>query len=219
MEENIIKAPNIWFTADLHVHHLNILNHQKNRVKGMNLKSSDDITAHDKYIIDMITSMVKRGDRLYIIGDMMFGSREQAIDLLSKIHCDKFFINGNHDKAFNQLDNYFAWKGDIKTATFKKELYPYLKQDFEVCMCHYPMLSWPRKSYGTMMLHGHTHNNAPFENECNDLRLNVGIDNPLCNFKLFSLEQVYNEYEKKLKGLNPRRYIEKVSKEDKHFIR
>lgn len=219
MEEIKKNVPNIWFIADLHIHHKNILTYQVNRIKGMSLKSKDDITAHDKYIVDMINSMVKREDRLYIIGDMMFGSREEAIDLLSKIHCDKFFINGNHDKAFNQLDNYFQWKGDIKMATFQKELYPFLNQDFEVCMCHYPMLSWPRKPYGSMMLHGHTHNNAPFENEGNDLRLNVGIDNPICNFKLFSLEQVYDEYKKKLKGLTPRQYIEKISKEDKYFIR
>lgn len=219
MNENELITPKIYFCADLHIHHKNILKFQKNRIKGMQLKSENDIDGHDNYIINMLKSTLHKEDTLYILGDMMFGNREDAISLLSQIKCNKFFINGNHDKAFNQLDNYFKWKGDIKITSFSKDLYPFLEQDFEVCMCHYPMKSWPSKSYGTMELYGHVHANSLFIDDGDDLCLNVGIDNPICNFKLFSLEQVYNEYRKKLKGLTPRQYINKITDENKHFIR
>src|SRR5574344_1385183 len=210
---------NIWFTADLHLHHKNILMHQVNRVDGMSLKSIDDIETHDNYIINMLRSTIKKSDRIYFIGDILFGDRNSAINFLSKIPGSKYFINGNHDAAFNHLDNYFKWKGDIKQVCFKKSSFDFLKKDFEVCMCHYTMLSWPGKSRGALMLHGHTHNNAPNENSGNDLRFNVGIDNPLANFKIFSLEEIYNFYLKKLDGLTPKEYIEKVTKENKNFVR
>ena len=208
----------VYFTADLHIHHINILSHQNNRVKGMGLKSKNDITTHDAYIMDIL-KQVKPEDRIYFLGDTLFGNRQDAVNMISKVKGNKYFINGNHDAAFNQMDNYFKWKGDIKQVTFQKDLFPFLKTDIEVCLCHYPLISWPRKSYGSILLYGHVHANSLFLDDTDDLMLNVGIDNPKSHFNLFTLESVYEIIQKKLKGLTPRQYIDKVTKENDKFVR
>ena len=38
--------------------------------------------------------------------------------------------------------------------------------------------------------------------EGNDLSLNVGFDNPMCNYQLFTLEQVYKFYKKKVVNIS-----------------
>ena len=44
---------NIWFIADLHIGHKNILKHSPSRIKAMGLKDEADIESHDNYIIDL----------------------------------------------------------------------------------------------------------------------------------------------------------------------
>ena len=222
MEEQIRteNEVNVWITSDLHWGHKNIIKYEPHRVKDMGMKSENDMTTHNEYLIKMINEKVKRNDRIYFLGDIVFGNRDDAMAFMSRINCkNKYFINGNHDAAFNGLDNLFRWKEDMKEVTFKKNEFSFLDMDFDVFMCHYPMKSWPRKSYGCMNLYGHVHSQAPYIDESEDLCLNVGIDNPFSNCSILNLRQVYTFYKKKLKGYTPRQYIEKITKENKKFTR
>lgn len=215
---------NVYFISDLHISHKNILYHSPNRVKAFNLENNEDIEGHDKYIIDMWLSTTKRNDHVYILGDFILTNKEKTEKILNilkskgvKIH----MILGNHDKSLKGLDRYFESVDLYKTVRFKKSIFDFIEEDeFEIFMCHFPMKSWFNKPRGSMHLYGHVHWNSPhMDEETDDLCLNVGLDNPMCNYKLLSLEQVYNYYKSKLNGLTPKQYIEKVTKENNKFIR
>ena len=214
---------NVWFCADLHILHKNILHHQPQRIEAMGLKDKDDIESHCKYIIDLWHSKVKRGDHVYLLGDVVFENQQLSIKILhelkskgAKLH----LIVGNHDKSIQNMHNMFESIDLIKVVDFKPTQFTFIEEDtFPVVMCHYPMLTWARKAHGALHIHGHTHDNSPWENEGDDLRINVGFDTPFANFDLVSLEKLYQWYKTKLGGLKPKAYIEKVTKENPMFIR
>lgn len=222
MEEKEKSEYDVYFIADLHLRHRNILKHQPNRVHAMGLKNEEDIDGHDQYIIDAWLDTVKRNDHVYVLGDMILSSKQDSLKILHNLKskgCHIHLIVGNHDKSTQNMKNMFNSIDLIKVVDFKKSVFPFLDEDFCCVMCHYPLLSWPRKAHGSIMLHGHTHNNSPHENEGNDLRLNVGMDTPFANYQLISLEKIYTWYKGKLNGENPKDYIEKITKEDPKFIR
>ena len=227
MQEKEIKdAPyEVWAVSDLHLRHKHILRHQKARIEAMSLKDEDDIDGHDKYIIDMWLSMTKRNDHIYIMGDFIMSNRDTAVYVLHKLKsngCKIHLIVGNHDKATLKLDNLLESIDLIKVVDFKKSVFTFLDEDLPVVMCHYPMATWPRKCHGAIHLFGHIHANSPHIDEGlqeGDLMLNVGLDTKLANYKLINLRDIYKWYKEKLGGLSPTDYIEKVTKENKTFIR
>ncbi len=212
----------IWFTADLHLRHKNILQHQPARVEAMGLVDADDIDGHDRWIVDMWYDAVKRNDHVYVLGDLILADRVTSLYLLGrlkrkgvKIH----LIIGNHDKSTYNLTNMFESIDYIKVVDFKASVFDFLPCDLTVAMCHYPMKSWPRKPQGSINLYGHVHANAPWIDDSDDLCLNVGLDSPFANFRLVSLRQISDWYSAKLNGLTPREYIEQTSINNPKFIR
>ena len=217
------QSPTIWFIADLHLMHTNILKHQANRIEAMGLTDSDDIEGHDKYILDLFKEQTKRGDKVYILGDFILSNQVTSLKLVNKIKSlgiDLSLVVGNHDKSTSRLSSMFESIDLIKVASFKKEVFPFIEEDVFTCvLCHYPMKSWPHKCQGAMQLYGHIHSNSPWCDGETDLAVNVGLDAPLSRYKLISLEEIYSYYKNKLNGLKPKDYIEKVSREDPNFIR
>lgn len=217
------KSPyNVWLTADLHIGHKNILKHQKNRLIKLNLQNDEDIKAHDEYIINTWLQQTKRGDHIYVLGDFIMANSNDTNKILNKLKsngCHIHLIVGNHDKSSLKMTNMFDSIDYIKNVLFKKSIYPFLKEDFRIIMCHYPLKTWENKCQGSLNCYGHVHNNSPWIDEGKDLTINVGIDNPKCNYKLFSLEEIYNLYLDKLNGISPIEYIKKVSNANEYFIR
>ena len=78
-------ANNVWITADLHINHKNILHHQKERIKAMGLNGVEDISGHDEYITNMIKKKKKRGDRVYLLGDVILDNQQKSKKFLEKI--------------------------------------------------------------------------------------------------------------------------------------
>ena len=56
----------IYFTADLHFGHANILKHSPNRP----FSDTVDIAAHDEWLLDLWRSTVDRRDTVYIFGKL-----------------------------------------------------------------------------------------------------------------------------------------------------
>ena len=101
---------NVFFIADLHIGHKNILHHQKQRIDAMGLTDCNDIELHDKYIFDMWHSMVKRNDIVYVLGDFIMKNQEETLKvlhILKKHGCKIHLIVGNHDKSSQKFDNMF----------------------------------------------------------------------------------------------------------------
>lgn len=184
----------IYFTADLHFGHANILKHSPNRPYS----DTVDIAAHDEWLLDLWKRTVDKRDTVYILGDLTFLKSEEARHLLEKLPGQKFLVEGNHDGSIRAYKNYFKEVYQIKEMRFKTTVAPFLKEDFNVVMCHYPMVTWNKKPYGAVMLHGHCHGKLDEYNANSmDLRFDVGIDGSLAKQKFLTLEDVYNAaYEK-----------------------
>lgn len=197
----MITNPQIWFTADIHAFHKNILKHCPERQKICGAKDENDVEAWDKWMIEKWNSTISKKDMVYILGDFAFGSPESVRKLLDKLHGKKFLILGNHDKSSEHLDNYFVQITQQKLVTFKKSNFDFLDEDFQVFMCHYPMVTWASKHYGVVNAHGHCHGRLDDYNEAStDLRVDVGIDGKLANFNFITLEQLYRYFKEKTKG-------------------
>ena len=185
----------VYFTADLHFGHPDILKHSPRRP----FSDTVDIVAHDAWLLDLWLSTVDKRDTVYVLGDLTFLKSDNARRLLEKLPGRKFLIEGNHDGAIRAYKNYFIEVYQIKEMTFKPTVAPFLKEDLDVVMCHYPMVTWNRKRYGALILHGHSHGKLDEYNaQSMDLRFDVGIDGTLANLHFLSLEDIYNAATEKI---------------------
>ena len=162
----------------------------------------EDTEAHDKWLIDVWNNTISKKDIVYIIGDFAFGSTEDIKKyLLPKLNGHKYLILGNHDKSSQNIKGYFTQITQMKEVTFKEKNFPFLEEDFKVFMCHYPMITWDAKHYGVVQVMGHSHGSLDqYNEESTDLRVDVGIDGTLANFKPISLEELYVYFKKKTNG-------------------
>ena len=184
----------IWFVADTHFSHKNILRFRNKRVETFNLdvNNEDVLEQHDIELIKLWNSVIKKKDTVYIIGDFSFASPERTRKILEKINGKKHLIVGNHDKACNTLSNYFESVSQIKEVTFKKTVFPFLDESIHCVLCHFPMIAWNRRMHGSLMIHGHTHGALDAVNaQSEELRVDVGFDAILNDNGFASLEQVY----------------------------
>ena len=206
----------IYFTADLHFGHSSILKHARKRPYS----DTVDIVAHDAWLLDLWCSTVDKQDTVYILGDLTFLKSEEARMLLEKMPGRKFLIEGNHDGSISAYRNYFKGVYQIKEMRFKPTAAPFLKEDFNVVMCHYPMVTWNHKPAGSVMLHGHCHGKLDdFNAQSTDLRFDVGIDGSLANLRLLTLADIYNAATEKITQSNCRSFAEYAMNNYKEDVR
>lgn len=193
----INPIPQVWFTADTHIGHKNILKHCPMRASASGF-GINDVEAHDKWIIDTWNKTVSKKDTVYILGDFSFNSSDiLKRNILPKMNGKKFLIIGNHDKTSEHLDGYFQQICKIKEVIFKQKNYPFLEEDILIIMCHYPFLTWDKKTYGCIDLHGHVHGRFDDYNlESGQLRADVGWDSKLAKYNLVNLETIYKHMKK-----------------------
>lgn len=206
---------NVYFIADLHFFHRNICKYT-DRAKVMGLdEENPNIGEMNEWIINMWNSIVQRQDIVYILGDFSFINTEETRKLLERLKGHKHLIWGNHDKSCRGLENYFESTSDIRTVVFKQQNYSFLKEDFVIQMCHYPLLAWDRRMHGCCMVHGHTHGAIDQMNEeSRELRVDVGLDAKLANYSLVSLERLYEHFRGISSGMRLSDYIKAKSEED-----
>lgn len=169
----------IWFTADTHFGHVNIVKHCH--------RPFESIEEHDRAIIDNWNERVEKGDRVYHLGD--FGlpqgfddARGYLLSILDELKGQIHFIRGNHDKLISgAVADRFVTDRLLHTVKVGKG-----KDRQHVVLCHYPFETWNRSAHGAWHLHGHCHGNLPANQY--RLRMDAGVD---CNdFAPVSYEQV-----------------------------
>jgi calcineurin-like phosphoesterase family protein len=183
----------VYFTADTHFFHANIIKHCPNRPYPGTVGAMQ----HDEWLIDLWNSTIEKKDIVYIVGDFAFGNKPLVEKLLGKLHGQKHLIIGNHDGSSSKSPNYFASMSQIKDLNFKASVHPFLKKDFDLALCHYPLVSWNRKNYGACMVHGHCHGRIDdFNAKTGDLRVDVGIDGKLAREcgGFISMERLYEHF-------------------------
>ena len=159
----------IYFTADLHLGHTNVL--------SLCNRPFLSVEEMDEALIANWNRRVKKNDTVYVIGDLIW-DKKKAINYLSKLQGNKILIQGNHDHD---------WLKTEGARTHFREIVPYLEINFNghpITMCHYPMLEWKnsRKNNSAKLgylVHGHIHNRTDslylplFQQEH---ALNAGVD-------------------------------------------
>jgi calcineurin-like phosphoesterase family protein len=191
----------IWFISDLHLGHERILKFQD--------RGYSDINKHDEMIIKYWNETVGKKDTIYILGDLCLKTTEDTRKVLERLNGNKILIEGNHDSSSVRNSNYFGSVKKIYNITFKKSTYNYLDNNFKLCMCHYPILSWEGRDGGVCMIHGHCHGKIDsFNNSSKELRVDVGYDGNLSKGKFITLQQLYNYFKKIAKTSNFKEYMQ-----------
>lgn len=134
----------IFYTADLHLGHENIIALSKRPYK--------DSVQMLKVIMKNWNSAVTDNDEVYIIGDLFFkiNSTEQ-LEILRSLNGKKHLILGNHDKGFNSnVKNEFVTISDYKKIDDNGR---------RIILSHYPILEWEGYFRGAYHIYGHIHNN------------------------------------------------------------
>jgi len=171
-------VPNIYFTADLHFNHRNII-----RLCNRNFALTDDEVSDESTkpsnesvqkmnaeLICRLNESVDYQDRLYLLGDIgYFKNRNDLAFWLSQIHCKNVgVLYGNHDNE-SLLDDWCTYAGWNQLSPIHEETI----LGHHVVMSHYPMSSWNHMFRGSYNLHGHTHG----KHTPGGRQYDVGVDN------------------------------------------
>lgn len=160
---------NIWFTADTHFGHCNIITYCNRPFK--------DPDQMDQLMLDRFNEVLRPGDVLYHLGDVAH----------SKFNLDRFFgglrtksihlIYGNHDKPGRFKHKNIAWAGELKRISI---------DGINITLCHYAMRTWSNKGRGAFQLYGHSHGNLPGQGR----QMDVGVDTN--DFYPYSWDQIHS---------------------------
>jgi calcineurin-like phosphoesterase family protein len=151
----------IWFTADTHFGHANI-------IKYCNRPFSS-IEEMDSEIVNRWNACVKDIDDVYHLGDFCFGDPRKYF---RQLNGTVRILPGSHDKELYKLGNSVL----EKMVTLKLEP--------NITLCHYAMRSWPLSHYATWHLFGHHHGKL----EPYGLSFDVGAD--CWNYYPVSFEEI-----------------------------
>lgn len=145
-----------------------------------------DVEQMNNALIDNWNSVVKQGDRVYLLGDVCFMHHEDAKKTLFRLNGQIFLIKGNHDKEhfLSKCHDRFVWVKDYFELTIGKQ---------KIILSHYPFMTWNKSHHGSWHLHGHCHGSLPDDPYA--LRIDVGVD---CHgYKPVSFDEVSKLMSKK----------------------
>jgi calcineurin-like phosphoesterase family protein len=151
----------IYFTADLHLGHANIIKHCSRP-----FATAADM---DAAILAAINKTVGQNDTLWILGDFSFRGRDPFY-YRDQINClNVRLLFGNHDKRSKCEAAKFASVGDVAEISVGKQ---------RIWMSHYAHRAWPASHRGSWHLYGHSHGGLDADDKAHKISaLDVGVDN------------------------------------------
>lgn len=139
----------IFFTSDLHIGHQNVLKFDNRPFKSLEEMNEE--------LIKRWNDKVKSGDLVYCLGDMFWkGDCDFIQTTLKRLNGSIILIKGNHDRWLHNAENKKLLSGVKDYDDIKVTLH-----DGEVKRCilsHYFMPFYNAHYYGSILLHGHSHN-------------------------------------------------------------
>lgn len=164
------EGKKVWFTSDLHFKHKNIIKYCKRPFENV-----DDMTEE---LIAIWNETVAKEDVVFILGDFCFGGYARWEEILKQLNGEIHLVLGNHDPE--KIANKLLEKGYLKSVS-SMELIEVDGQ--ELFLCHFPMMDWPNKERGSIMLHGHIHLMYG-DTDLSENHYDVGVDHndyePVC---------------------------------------
>ncbi len=172
---------NIYFIADLHLFHKNII-----QIENRPFNSLYDM---HNVIIKNWNKKINKFDKVYILGDLTFGNQQDSLKVIEQLNGRKYLIKGNHDKKPNN------WYRDVGIYNVSES--PILLNNYFICS-HEPMLYI---KYPFINIHGHVHNSPNFNTFTNN-SMCVSMDR--WNFEpvsFFSLIKHHKQFQKYVESL------------------
>lgn len=129
----------IFVVSDMHFDHKNIIKYCKRPFRS--------VYDMNRALIGNWNDRVRKGDRVYYLGDMTFGGKRGSIDFwLSKLNGEVRFVRGNHDTD------------TITRAEVIEDRFPIKYGDHEFLLMHDPHRP---PDWDGWIIHGDKHNNSP----------------------------------------------------------
>ena len=159
-----LSSNNVWFTADTHYGHSNIVSGVTNwrnaegDIPFEQVRNFSTVNSMNELMVSNINQHVNTNDWLIHLGDWSFGGYDKIEEFREQINCNNVvLILGNHDhhiqrdipkfrKMFNHITHYEELK--ITRGNDTNNM---------LILCHYPIVSWNQMHHGSFMLHGHQH--------------------------------------------------------------
>lgn len=145
----------IWYTADSHFSHKNILQHED--------RPFDTVEEMNEALIDNWNRVVNSNDIVYHLGDFVFGGTTKWEAILPKLKGKIHLTRGNHDdeKALKKVSHCFETVENMIVRKVDKQ---------HLFLFHYPIeIGLTPNAYS---IHGHIHSNP--SSHVN--QINVGVD-------------------------------------------
>lgn len=159
----------IYFTADTHFGHRNIINLSQRPFK--------DLDQMHRTLITNWNARVQPQDEIYILGDFSYkADAAETNQILGQLNGTKYLIMGNHDHYIEHPDfdsSAFAWIRHYHVMSHNKRKF---------VLFHYPILEWQGYFGDAVHVYGHVHNSAknPAQQKRLDIlgpnAVNVGVD-------------------------------------------
>jgi calcineurin-like phosphoesterase family protein len=177
----------IWITSDTHAFHKNITRGttewtiDERQLASGNVIGVRDFETPEEMTEEMASrfnSVIPEGGILFHLGDWSFAG-EQNIELFrNMLYCKEIhLITGNHDhhQEKGKWDHLFASRQKYLELTVG---------EFNFCLFHCKISSWPNIRKGWFQLHGHHHWHSDLRFG-NGRQMDVGVDgNNLAPYKL-----------------------------------
>jgi len=104
----------LWLTSDTHFFHENLIKWETGRPEFQSIEEMHEI------IVSNWNKVVKKGDKVYHLGDVAIGGKEEELGkLLNRLNGQKRLIVGNHDDIRTYAKG--SWFGKIQTERYFKE--------------------------------------------------------------------------------------------------
>lgn len=155
---------NIWFTADTHFGHKNIIKYTK--------RPYASTTEMDEALILNWNSVVGPEDDVYHLGDVALCSPERLSDILYRLNGRIHLIVGNHENSALALSDRFVWVKDYHELVVPDPSAHRGKR--LIVLLHYAMRVWNASHHGSWQLYGHSHGTLPDDPAA--LSFDAGVD-------------------------------------------
>ncbi len=135
----------IYYIADLHLHHKNILH--------MSRRPFADLDEMHRTIRQNWNAAVSPEDDVYLVGDVCFGFNGEIAGYIRNLPGRKHLIIGNHDRKYLEIQKFRDLFDSIDTYLMIED------EGRKVVLFHYPILEWDGYFRGWYHVYGHIHNN------------------------------------------------------------
>ena len=168
----------IWFTADLHLGHRNIIDYCD--------RPFADVAAMDRALVERWNAVVAAEDEVWVLGDLAMGRIADSLALVGELRGRKVLVSGNHDRCWigngHRAERWAQRYLDAGLAEIRQGQVEHRIGATDVLLCHFPYEGDSHDEdrfdehrpvdRGGWLIHGHVHETWAQRGRM----INVGVD-------------------------------------------